>query len=262
MPVFAAASWAVIHRAERHRPFREDWLEDQGDGGTDLIFFLGSAIPRVAGIAIGRALGRRIGLRVRLDRCPSVVAVPVAVLAYDLFHTLYHRLGHEWGPAWRLHSVHHSPHRLYWFNAFRFHVGELTGDLIGETIVTTVFQMAPHQRTGFDLVRAVYGNVQHANIALDSGPLNRVFSTPELHRWHHSEIYDEGDNNYGAIVSVWDQLFGSYYNPDRPFASRLGVGRMPDFPTTWLSLQRAPIDWPASRNATQRLGTRTRGEAI
>ncbi len=248
VPTLAVASWAVIRRTERRRPFREEWLNDHdGDTATDAAFLVGSAVPREVGIRVGAAIGRRIGLRVRLDRLPSIVAIPVAVAAYDLFHTLYHRLGHEWGPAWRVHSVHHSPHRLYWFNAFRFHVGELTGDLIGETIVTSVFRLAPHQRAGFDLIRAVYGNLQHANIALDSGPLNRVFSTPDLHRWHHSEIYAEGDTNYGAIVSVWDQLFGSYVDPDRRFTSQLGVGRMPDFPTTWLDLQRVPIDWAAIR---------------
>jgi len=243
MPALAVGSWAVIHTAERRRPFRQQWTHDQNDTRTDLASFVSMAAPRAIGLAVGTAVGKRLGVRVRLDRLPSVVAIPAAILAYDLWHTTYHRISHQWGPAWTLHAVHHSPRRLYWLNAFRFHVGEVAVDAVGESVLSALFPLAAHQRTGYELMRAVYGNLQHANIALDSGPLNRVFSTPDLHRWHHSEIYDEGDTNYGAVTSVWDQAMGSYYDPDRPFDSKLGVGRMPEFPTTWRGLLRAPVDW-------------------
>ena len=86
---------------------------------------------------------------------------------------------------------------------------------------------------------------QHANVAVDSGPLNRIFATPDLHRWHHSEVYEEGDTNYGAVLSIWDQLLGSWFWPGRQLDSEIGVGRMPRFPSTWADLQRVPLRWEA-----------------
>jgi hypothetical protein len=39
--------------------------------------------------------------------------------------------------------------------------------------------------------------------------LGYIFTTPSLHRTHHSTERSEHDNNYGAILSVWDRLFGT-----------------------------------------------------
>lgn len=103
--------------------------------------------------------------------------------------------------------------------------------------------LAPGHKSAYLTVRGVYGQLQHANVAIDSGVLDRVFSTPALHRWHHSEYYDEGDTNYGATTSIWDQVFGTWFRPNRVFDSPVGVGRMPNFPTTWHELQRVPFDW-------------------
>ena len=40
--------------------------------------------------------------------------------------------------------------------------------------------------------------------------LHSTAATPDLHRWHHSTVYEEGDSNYGAVTSVWDRVFGTY----------------------------------------------------
>jgi sterol desaturase/sphingolipid hydroxylase (fatty acid hydroxylase superfamily) len=95
------------------------------------------------------------------------------------------------------------------------------------------------------VARATYGQLQHLNAEVDSAMLDYVFSTPDLHRWHHSEIYEEGDNNYGAVVSVWDRLFGTFFRPDRPLDSTLGVGRMPRFPQRLRELLATPFRWSA-----------------
>jgi sterol desaturase/sphingolipid hydroxylase (fatty acid hydroxylase superfamily) len=184
-----------------------------------------------------------VGVRLPLRSLPAPVAVPVAIAAYDLFHASFHRLFHEWGPGWTIHAVHHSPKRLYWFNAMRFHAVETLIDTVVETMIGAVLPLSADQQVGYVIMRGTYGQFQHCNIALDSGPLNRVFSTPDLHRWHHSVVYAEGDTNYGAITSVWDQLFGSYFHPDRPLESEMGVGRMPEFPTSWRQLQLVPLQW-------------------
>ena len=243
VPGGAALGWAALNVLERRRPFDDAWKPGAAEVRTDAGFLIAGALPVAVGGAVGAALARRVKVRLGLGRIPAVIGVPAALATYDLFHYGWHRLSHQWGPAWRLHSVHHSPERLYWLNATRFHVAESLLEGTVEATLGHLFGLRPHQETAYRLFRSIYGQVQHANVAVDSGPLDRVFSTPDLHRWHHSELYEEGDTNYGAMTSIWDQLFGSYYRPDRPFTSKLGVGRMPEFPSRFIGLQRVPFDW-------------------
>ncbi|MBX3286961.1 MAG: sterol desaturase family protein [Actinobacteria bacterium] len=245
LPVGVAVAWATIHRLERTRPFHEDWQEDHDDLRPDLAFLALSSVPYVVGTALGTLAGRRVRRSLGLGRLPTSAAVSLSLLGYELFHTTYHRLGHEWGPLWKLHSVHHSATRLYWLNATRFHWAELTVETFAEALLAPVWGLRPHQHVAHSLVRATYGQLQHANVAVDSGPLNRIFATPDLHRWHHSEVYEEGDTNYGAVLSIWDQLLGSWFWPGRQLDSEIGVGRMPRFPSTWADLQRVPLRWEA-----------------
>ncbi|MNV87973.1 hypothetical protein D3C71_1821380 [compost metagenome] len=32
----------------------------------------------------------------------------------------------------------------------------------------------------------------------------------------------EGNSNYGENIVLWDQLFGTYFNPDRPSSTDIG----------------------------------------
>ena len=34
--------------------------------------------------------------------------------------------------------------------------------------------------------------------------------TLDLHLVHHSIAYDEANANFGAVLSIWDRLFGTY----------------------------------------------------
>jgi hypothetical protein len=40
--------------------------------------------------------------------------------------------------------------------------------------------------------------------------LAQVVIVPYLHRAHHSTERSEHDNNYGAVFSIWDRLFGTF----------------------------------------------------
>lgn len=246
--VVAAGWYAVIAALERRHPYRTGWNDPRDDDTTaDLAFMATTFGTALVSEPLGRAAARRTGFDLRLRRLPTPVAVVASVALYDLTHTLHHRLAHEWGPAWRVHSVHHSPERLYWLNATRFHALEALWDGVIESFLLGVLGLSRDQQIGHLAVRALYGQLQHCNIDLESGPLDRVFSTPDLHRWHHSVVYEEGDNNFGAITSAWDQLLGSFLRPPAPFDGRTGVGRMPDFPTGYLDLQRVPADWATIR---------------
>jgi sterol desaturase/sphingolipid hydroxylase (fatty acid hydroxylase superfamily) len=75
-----------------------------------------------------------------------------------------------------------------------------------------------------------------------TGFLGWIVSTPELHRWHHSEIPSESNANYGATLIVWDVVFGTRRRPlERPHAKVLGVSEPKGFPTTFAAQLASPF---------------------
>ena len=209
---------------------------------------LGTGLGTAAAALINAKLPKPDDTEGIVARLPIPVAVAIAVAAYDLVHSRLHQLGHVWGPGWRVHSAHHSPKGLYWINAGRFHAAELLIDSPFGGLVIGRLGLSRDQHIACQTVRLTYGQLQHCNIDLRSGPLDHLFSTPDIHRWHHSTIYAEGNTNYGAITTIWDKLFGTFYRPaDRDGPDELGVGRMPDFPQRCWELQRVPVDWARIR---------------
>jgi sterol desaturase/sphingolipid hydroxylase (fatty acid hydroxylase superfamily) len=92
--------------------------------------------------------------------------------------------------------------------------------------------------------RAVYGQVQHCNVEMPTPRwIDWLWSSPNVHRWHHSIVSDEGNNNYGAVLNVWDHVFRSFFRPDTPFAGPVGIGQIPNFPTSYLGQQLSPFRW-------------------
>ena len=71
---------------------------------------------------------------------------------------------------------------------------------------------------GFDpiLVIACFGIViayqtwLHTEIVGRLGWFDRIFNSPSNHRVHHAIQAPYLDRNYGAILIVWDRLFGTY----------------------------------------------------
>jgi len=85
---------------------------------------------------------------------------------------------------------------------------------------------------------------QHANIKLKYGILNYIFSTNELHRWHHSTELKEANNNYGAVLVVWDLVFGTFYQKAELAPSQLGLAEENAYPVNsyWKQLL-VPFFW-------------------
>jgi sterol desaturase/sphingolipid hydroxylase (fatty acid hydroxylase superfamily) len=97
----------------------------------------------------------------------------------------------------------------------------------------------------YTLFAVVYGQLQHANVELRiPRALDRIFSSPGLHRWHHSTDPREGNRNYGAILSLWDLAFGTFFRPrDRDFAGPVGIADLPRFPQRYLAQLSTPFRW-------------------
>ncbi|MBA5876335.1 MAG: hypothetical protein GDA66_17560, partial [Nitrospira sp. CR1.2] len=61
----------------------------------------------------------------------------------------------------------------------------------------------------------VRNNWMHLNVTWNSAWLEWVFVTPRYHHIHHSSDASHQVKNLGALLTIWDRLFGTYYNPDQ-----------------------------------------------
>ena len=240
---------------ERLRPFRPEWNRSHGDVGTDVAHVLVSGggaaqlarpVAAALGVAIAGALSRHLGLDVWPRAWPLLAQLALALVIAELPQYWLHRWQHERDWLWRFHSVHHSAPRLYWLNAARFHPVDL-GLLYLVGYVPLIALGCPEETIMlFALFDAVFGMLQHGNIDVHLGWLNRVFSMAEPHRWHHSRVLDEANTNYGSNLIVWDLVFGTFFLPgDRQPPAAIGIADMPAFPQTWAAQMAAPFRWRA-----------------
>ena len=49
--------------------------------------------------------------------------------------------------------------------------------------------------------------------------------------------------NYGAVLILWDRLFGTFHDPGRPFDGRVGLDGLPGFPTGLVDQLLSPVRW-------------------
>jgi sterol desaturase/sphingolipid hydroxylase (fatty acid hydroxylase superfamily) len=246
-----------IAALERWLPHRDEWRRAQGDLRGDVIHLLLSGTLANAlfaasflGVALAAAtwLAGRFGGALWPADWPALAQLALALALAELGHYAYHRLSHEQHHVWRLHAAHHAAPRLYWLNATRFQVFDLFFLITCQSFPLIALGAGRDVFLSYSVFAAVYGQLQHSNVELRTGPLDWIFSTPALHRWHHSRVPQEGDNNYGAILSVWDLVFRSFWRPHgRSFEGPVGIGALPRFPAGWLGQQLAPFRWARIR---------------
>ena len=251
--VAQVAGALAVAVAERRWPFRPEWNRSHGDVGTDLLHVLlsggGTAqlarpVSAAIGVVIAGWLSRHLGLDLWPRAWPLLAQLALALVLAELPQYWLHRWQHEREWLWRFHSVHHSAPRLYWLNAARFHPVDL-GLLYLVGYVPLIALGCPEETIMlFALFDAVFGMLQHGNIDVRLGWLNRVFSMAEPHRWHHSRVLEEANTNYGSNLIIWDLAFGTFFLPaDREPPAAIGITDMPAFPQTWVAQMTAPFRW-------------------
>jgi sterol desaturase/sphingolipid hydroxylase (fatty acid hydroxylase superfamily) len=257
--------YPALALCERLLPHRQDWRRPHGDVRADLVHLLLSgalsnalfgATLRVAAVALAAWVAARTGGGIWPTGAPLLLQLALAIWLAELGHWIFHRISHEQPLVWRLHAPHHSAPRLYWLNATRFHVLDLFCLVAFQTIPLIALGIGREGFLAYATFQAMYGQLQHANVDVRTGWLDFVFSTPGLHRWHHSTDTREGNANYGAILVFWDLVFGTLFRPrERSFDGAVGIAALPRFPSSWLGQQLAPFRWAAIRRAQAAVDT-------
>ena len=135
----------------------------------------------------------------------------VAVLISDFFAYWNHRFSHEWRFYWELHSVHHSATRLSVFTFHRTHPLESLIYNVVFFLPILLFGGVPSLYFIF-IVRTTQNYLNHSNFYFNMGWLGKIFVSPRAHRFHHSNLDEHKDVNYGSMFIFWDKMFGTYYD--------------------------------------------------
>jgi sterol desaturase/sphingolipid hydroxylase (fatty acid hydroxylase superfamily) len=128
----------------------------------------------------------------------------------EFFYYWQHRLSHEIRWLWATHAVHHSAEQLSLSAAYRL---GWTGAISGVAVL-----FAPLVLIGFPPkavfimlgVNLLYQFWLHTELLPRLGWFDRVFNSPSNHRVHHARNREYLDKNYGGILMIFDQLFGTY----------------------------------------------------
>jgi len=144
------------------------------------------------------------------DQWSSFIA---GFLLLDLLNYAVHRAQHAVPFLWRFHALHHSDTHVDVTTSVRHHPIEY--------LLATGFYWLVVLALGFPAMiflshtLAVFAAaaITHGNIRVP-GWLERVLQpvviTLDLHLIHHSDVVAEANTNFGAVLSIWDRLFGTF----------------------------------------------------
>ncbi|MEL6252265.1 MAG: sterol desaturase family protein [Bacteroidota bacterium] len=133
----------------------------------------------------------------------------LCILLIDFLYYWEHRIEHRVRALWTYHSIHHSSPIYNYTTALRVS--------FIDSFVTWIFYL-PAILIGFHpyvvllaiLFMLTYQFWLHTEIIGKLGWYEKIFMTPSQHRVHHGSDDIYLDKNYGAILSIWDRMFGTF----------------------------------------------------
>src|SRR5262245_16927651 len=178
--------------------------------------------PQLAKLAVG-PISRPI------NSLPLAVKVALALVVFDFVSFVVHVSLHRFDVLWNVHKVHHSSLHLDGFATTRTHMFENLVRFVPAQAALFLIGFPAPAVTATVAIAAAYGVSNHSNIAVRLRAIEALFVTPRLHHRHH--VPSTTQNNYGAILTIWDRAFGTLVRCDTAPSERFGVpGEIDTFP--------------------------------
>ena len=140
-------------------------------------------------------------------------AVIATIFIMDFAMYWWHRINHTKKIFWRFHKFHHKDEKMNATTALRFHMVELLFSAFFKAVFFIVMGLSFLPVIIYEILFFTIVLVHHSNINISTRFdmfYRKLFSSPLMHRIHHSNIREETDTNYGSVFSFWDRLFGTY----------------------------------------------------
>ncbi|MDZ4868368.1 MAG: sterol desaturase family protein [Alphaproteobacteria bacterium] len=170
------------------------------------------ALPVGIVAAADFSAGARFGLLHSIDVAPWA-AFAIGFLGRAFLSWGTHLLNHKVPFLWAIHRVHHADTRLDVSTTVRFHPLEFVFTTPLTLAGVVLLGAPPVAILIYELLDASVTVFSHANVRLPwwvDRPLRLFIVTPDVHRVHHSSHQPETDSNYGAVLTIWDRLLGTY----------------------------------------------------
>lgn len=221
----------LISRLERWFPHSQRWFASAPERRTDLTFLIvvSTLLPMALALGVAALTSRVVpswlpwsaNLWPRMLN-PWAQVLLILVLA-DIPRYWLHRSFHGSPSLWRLHAIHHAVRKLNVWNSSRFHPLETSLQFLCDTAPFILLGISAEVLSLYFVLHATKGFLQHSNLDVRLGLVNRLISGPELHRLHHSRNPSQSHSNFGNKLSIWDQLWGTYLDPAHQHVSALGI---------------------------------------
>lgn len=154
--------------------------------------------------------------------------IVISFLVLDFFGGwLVHLVQHKTRFLWRFHVIHHSDNNVDVTTGLRHHPFESVLRGVFFLIGIAVAGAPMYAVMIFQTLLVLATQFTHANINLPrwlDRPLSYIIVSPNMHKVHHHWQQPYTDSNYGAVLAIWDRLFGTYEHLD-PSQIRYGLDR-------------------------------------
>jgi sterol desaturase/sphingolipid hydroxylase (fatty acid hydroxylase superfamily) len=235
--IYLIGMLSIMVLIEALHPLRVQWKMSKANFfRRDLPFLLIGA----ASLGAADYLAGYVAIRYSIAHPGTLKVLPLlpgfllALLAKDLLWYGYHRMAHELGGTlgerlWRIHVAHHLPQQVYVLMHAIAHPIDAIAARALSVLPLFILGFSPEVVFLVSVLVSFQGLISHFNVDIQVGWLNYFLVGTELHRYHHSADREEA-KNFGAVITLWDHLFGTfYYRPDAP-PERLGIERPECYP--------------------------------
>lgn len=142
------------------------------------------------------------------------LTILLSFLVLDFFGGwLVHIVQHKVPLFWRFHVIHHADNNVDVTTGLRHHPVESVFRGLFFFIGIFVSGAPMYAVMIFQTILVFATAFTHANISLPvwlDKALSYLLVSPNMHKVHHHWKQPYTDSNYGAVLSVWDRLFGTF----------------------------------------------------
>ena len=220
--LMAAEALIPLHDKSPQRVLR--WPTNFGLTAINILIL--SAVPVGALGAADWAAAKGFGLLPYLG-IAGAVAATLGILGRSFTNYLVHAAMHKVPILWRIHRVHHSDGFIDVSTTVRFHPLEFLVQMPIALAVIVALGIPPIAIIIYEIADAAMAIFTHANTKLPRAierPIGYVLVTPSMHRIHHSSEPAETDSNYGATLSIWDRLLGTFCEKSPEAVTNMEIG--------------------------------------
>lgn len=152
----------------------------------------------------------------------SPVTWVLAFVLADFGHYWHHRLDHRVAACWAVHGVHHMPEEMNFTVAMRH---AWFSDLYSFPFYMPLPMLGVPMEQFFIATTALSVHALITHSAEYRFPSLGFLVTPQSHMLHHAKNAPYVDRNFGAMLGIWDRIFGTHVELDPASPPEWGTTR-------------------------------------